>query len=111
MLIHYASNKLKNSMATATGIKKNYGTRAKQVSQRKSDLEAATTLDQMKYIPQSNCHALVGNRKGQFAVDISANHRIIFEPFHDPLPFKADGSLDWEKITEITIVAVGEDYH
>ncbi len=46
-----------------------------------------------------------------FAVDISGNHRIIFKPDHNPPPEKEDGGLDWSRVTDITIIAIGEDYH
>ena len=36
--------------------------------------------------------------------------RLIFMPFHDPIPTKADGGLDWTAVTAVVIVGV-EDYH
>ena len=92
-------------------LQKNYGTRAKLVNQRKSELEAAETLDTMRFIPAANCHELSGNHTGELAVDISQNHRIIFEPNHNPIPIKPDSGLDWTRVTKIIINAIGVDDH
>ena len=46
----------------------------------------------------------------QFALDISKNYRLIFEPNHKPLLKKKDGGLDLTRITSIKILQV-EDYH
>lgn len=98
-------------MATLFAIGANYGTRAKLVNQRKNELQAATALETMRNIPGANCHELKGNFNGLLAVDISGNHRIIFEPNHDSIPTKEDGGLDWKKVTDILILAIGTDYH
>ena len=65
----------------------------------------------MRNIPAANCHELEGNLKGKLAVDISGNHRIIFEPNYNPIPEKDNGGLDWSKVSEILILEIGEDYH
>lgn len=111
MRIGYKRNKLAKTVASPKDILKNYGTRAKLVKQRLDELAAAPTLEIMRTLPKANCHGLSGDRKGEFAVDISANHRIIFEPDHDPVPLKPNGEIDWTQITNITILDIGEDYH
>ena len=45
-----------------------------------------------------------------FALDISKNYRLVFEPNHKPLPKNKDGGLDLTRITSIKILRV-EDYH
>jgi len=67
-------------------------------------------LYDISLIPQANCHSLKGNLKGCFAVDISANYRILFEPNHYPLPTNVEGRLDLTLVTDIEILSV-EDYH
>ena len=111
MQITYDSNKLSKSVSTPREIQRNYGTKAKLVNQRLAELTAASNLGVLKTIPKANCHELSGKRKGQLAVDISGNHRIIFQPNHEPFPRKDDGGLDWNAITSILIVGIGEDYH
>lgn len=111
MEINYKSNKLKKSVKDASAIVKNYGTRAKLVKKRLEELTAAKNLSDMANMPQANCHELKNNRKGELAVDISGNHRIVFKPDYDNPPKKEDGGLDWAKVTQINIIEIGEDYH
>lgn len=110
MQIEYKTNKLKKSFSDSREIAKSYGTRAKNVKKRIEELIAASHLLDISMLPQANLHELKASRKGEFAVDISANYRITFVPANDPIPFKEDGGLDLQKITEIKINSV-EDYH
>lgn len=83
---------------------------ARKINQRIAELKAADNLLVMQMIPAARCHELTGNRKGELAVWVSVNHRLIFEPNHKPMPTKADGGLDWEAVTAITVIDI-EDYH
>lgn len=111
MQISYKNRKLEKSVKDAGAIIKNYGTQAKLVSKRLKELTAAPDLSDFKHIPQANCHELKHNRKGELAVDVSGNHRIVFIPEHEPLPLKEDGGLNWKQVTKIKIISIGEDYH
>jgi plasmid maintenance system killer protein len=108
--ISYKSNKLKKSLTEAKEMQKAFGDMAKKVNQRMKELSASDNLQVLKSIPAANCHELRGNRKGEFAVDISANYRIIFVPDHDPIPHMDDKSIDCIEITDIRILGT-EDYH
>lgn len=110
MQITYKSRKLETSLTDAKTTVAIYGTRAKKVNQRMKELNAAATLEVMNSIPAANCHPLKGSRSNQFAVVISGNWRIIFEPDHNPIPAKEDGSVDLSAITKITVLEV-RDYH
>ena len=55
-------------------------------------------------------HMLVGNRQGQYAVDLVHPLRLILEPRHDPVPVRDDGGIDTDRVTSITILEV-VDYH
>lgn len=111
MRIKYQHKKLQKATADLKSISKNYGVMAKKVIQRLKEIEASSTLEVLGKIPAARCHQLVGNFAGHLAVDVSKNHRIIFRPDHDPPPEKEDGGLDWSQVTDIIIVAIGEDYH
>lgn len=110
MKIDYKSNKLKKQLTEAREVQKAFGVNAKRVAQRIFEMENSPNLEVLKQIPAANCHLLKGDRKGQWAVDISANHRIVFELLHDPIPLKDDGSLDATKVDMIRILDTG-DYH
>ena len=83
---------------------------ARKVNQRLKDLTEADNLAIMKTIPAARCHELTGDRKGELAVDVSGNYRMIFEPSNEPIPKKGDGGLNWDEVTKIQINEI-EDYH
>ena len=110
MNIEYKNNKLRKQLGSASEIKKGFGVNAKRVSARLSDIEAAPNLAVLMQIPAANCHPLTANRKGDWALDISANYRMIFEISHDPIPAKEDNSINTILVTDIIITGT-EDYH
>lgn len=83
---------------------------AKKVSQRMEQLYSSPNLAVLISIPAANCHPLTGNRKGEWAVDISGNYRLIFEINQDPVPMKNDGNVDTILVTDIRILET-TDYH
>lgn len=110
MKINFKSKKLEKQLTIPKEISKAFGVMAKKVNQRMKELKSAETLETMRTIPAADCHELKNNRKGQLAVSISGNYRIIFIPDHDPVPVKDDGGMDWTSITIIEITEV-KDYH
>ncbi len=109
--VKYRTRKLEKLASNAKARRKELGDiRAKNFEKRISELRAADCLEDLRYLPQAGIHELSGNRKGQFAANLSGNYRLIFEPRDTPEPRKADGGWDW---TEITIVEITEitDYH
>ena len=110
MKIEYKKNKLQKQLSNASEIKKAFGVNAKRVSSRLDEIISSPNLAVLMQIPAANCHQLTGTRKGEWAVDISANHRLIFEISQDPIPTKADGSIDTILVTDIRILETG-DYH
>ena len=110
MIIEYSKNKLKKQLSTATEIKKAFGVNAKRVKSRLDDIEASPNLAVLIKIPAANCHSLGGDRKGEWALDISANYRLIFEISHDPIPKTEDNSINTLLVTDICIIEIA-DYH
>src|SRR5258706_5861591 len=110
MKIEYKSNKLKKQLTEPREVQKAFGVNAKRVVQRVSEMENSPNLEVLKQIPAANCHSLKGNRKDEWAVDISGNHRIVFEIFLNPIPLKDDGSIETTKVDCIRILGT-EDYH
>lgn len=110
MEITFKTNKLEKQLTNSSETLKTYGSNAKKILQRIAELSAANNLAEMVFLPAARCHELKGNRKGEIAVDIIKNDRIVFIPNHDPLPLKDDSGLDWSLVTDIEIIFVG-DYH
>ncbi len=111
MNLDFKTNKLKKQLTDLAEMKKAFGTSAKKVSQRMEDMLASDNLKVLCQLPQANCHPLTGNRKGEWAVDISGNHRIIFQVDHDPIPEDETGGINRVLVTDIRIISAGEDYH
>jgi plasmid maintenance system killer protein len=110
MEIRFRKNKLQKQMSSASEIKKAFGVMAKKVAARLDEIAASPNLAILMQIPAANCHALIADRKGQWALNISGNFRIIFEIDHDPIPLKDDGSVNTILVTIICVTDT-EDYH
>lgn len=83
------------------------GVGARKLRARLADLAAAGRVTDLV---AGRPHPLKGDRAGQFAVDLDGGRRLVFEPAHDPVPERPDGSPAWDQVTAIRIVYIG-DYH
>jgi plasmid maintenance system killer protein len=110
MNVEFSSNKLRKQLTSAKEIKKTFGVNAKRVQQRMDEIDASPNLAVLKKIPAANCHMLTGNRAGEWGLDISKNHRLIFEIDHDPVPKTGNNEIDAVRVTDIMILGE-EDYH
>jgi proteic killer suppression protein len=106
----FCSSKLEKECSDSKTRRKSFGEeRARRLGRRLDDLRAAATLAVMRTLP-GRCHALTGDLKGQIALDLDGPYRLIFEPADEPLPLDGNGSLDWNRVTVIRILRIG-DYH
>ncbi len=110
MEVSYKSKKLEKRLTDPKELLKAFGQLAKKIKMRLKNLKDADNLAIMRTLPAARCHELTGDRKGELAVDVSGNYRLVFEPNHDPAPQKEDGGLNWDEVTKIQINAI-EDYH
>ena len=110
MEISYKNRKLEKQLTDPRELAKSFGQLAVKIKMRLKNLKDADNLAIMRTIPAARCHELTGDRKGELAVDVSGNYRMIFEPLHNPIPKKDDGGLKWEEVTKIQINEI-EDYH
>lgn len=110
MDVAFATEKLAKAMNNDSKLSQTYGADlAKQIRKRLDDLDAATTLEDMRTLP-GRCEELTGDRAGQLSVRVSANDRLIFRPNHDPVPEREKGGLDWTQVTAIEVIEI-VDYH
>ena len=110
MEITFSSNKLEKQLTNPRDRAKAFGQIARKVSQRYEELKSSDALSVMRLFPAAGCHELTGDRKGELAVRVSGNYRMVFKPNHDSIPRKEDGGLDWDAVTAITILEI-TDYH
>lgn len=83
---------------------------ARKLEMRLVQFDAADNMASLSAIPGARPHPLSGDRSGEFAVTVHGGIRIVFAPWHDPLPQTADGGLDLSSVTAICITEIG-DYH
>jgi proteic killer suppression protein len=100
--ILFAKKKLEKICNNFKQLQKVYGEKqAKKIHQRLDELYAADSLSDISYLPPQRLHQLVGNRNGQFSVDVIYPYRLLFFAANDPLPLKDDGGVDLSKVTII----------
>lgn len=110
MDIDFADNKLeKYANNDRLMVRKLGKQRAEKYKKRLNDLNNATTLEDVRYLP-GKYHELKEDRKGQWACSLDDPYRLIFEPQEDPIPEDDDGKYIWDQITAITIIEI-IDYH
>lgn len=110
MEIRYKTKKLERQLTDPEEMAKSFGRISHKLNLRLQQLFYANNLAVLRTIPAARCHELVGQRKGEFAVHVSNNYRLIFEPYHDQIPKKNDGGIEWAEVTAIQIIGI-EDYH
>ena len=111
MKVYYPNNKLFKACSNTIEGNKRWGKAiADKVRLRITEFEAALSLEDISKLPPARCHELSNNRAGQLSVVLHGNMRLIFMPYHNPVPKQPSGGLDWSKVTEILVLEV-IDYH
>lgn len=90
-------------------VKKLGARRAELYKIRLDDLAAATTLEDVRYLP-GHFHELKEDRKGQWACDLDHPYRLIFQPHEEPIPEDENGRYIWIEITGVEILEI-TNYH
>lgn len=83
--------------------------RAKLFKSRLDDLDAAITLEDVRFLP-GNYHELKADRKGQWACDLDQPYRLIFKPHENPIPTDKNGKYIWIEITGVEVIEI-TNYH
>ena len=111
MEVTFRNRKLQRTFNSDKALRQAYGDSvARRIQTRLAVLKNAANLARVPTNPPERRHALIGNRKGQYAVNLDNRNRMVFIPNHDPVPLKEDGGVDLESVTSITILEV-VDYH
>lgn len=98
MDIEYRTKKLEKICTDASAAKKVYSIEmAERIQMRIDEIRASDSVESMIKYKIGRCHALKGDRAGQYAVDLIQPYRLIFE--------KNDKEIRIVRIIEIT------DYH
>lgn len=78
---------------------------ARRLRTRLAELSAATNVGALV---AGRPHPLVADRAGQFALDLDAGRRLVFEPADAHAPRTASGAIDWHAVRSVRIAFIGE---
>lgn len=96
--VTYKSNHLSRVCTDYSEAKREYGERmAYLIHQRIDQLKAADSVEMLVQFSIGRCHALSGNRKGEYAMDLVHPFRLVFQ--------NKSGSISVIRVINI------EDYH
>ncbi|NOC84530.1 type II toxin-antitoxin system RelE/ParE family toxin [Ruegeria sp. HKCCD6428] len=110
MHIEFSSSKLKRQLGSAAAMQKAYGNRAKRLQMRLGVLKSAACLADVPTDPPPRCHPLSGEYDGCYAVDVTGNWRLIFEPVSLSDNNGKSTAINLAEVTAIKILDV-VDYH
>lgn len=111
MEITFRNTKLAKELADEKTIFRKYGPdNGRRICQRLDDLRASENLETLRFLPQLRAHELTGDRAGQISVDVKHPRRLLLVPDHPETPRKADGGLDWLKITKVKILGISDTH-
>ena len=80
---------------------------ARKLQSRLADIEAAHDVTELI---AGSPHPLKGEREGDFSLKLHGAQRLVFRPAHNPLPRLEDRGIDWQNVTAVLIVEIG-NYH
>lgn len=79
MQVVYKNNKLESICTKASVAERKYDRRmAEKIQERIDQISSFPTVEMLIRFKVGGCHALTGDRKGQFAMDLVQPYRLIF---------------------------------
>lgn len=86
MQVNYKNRQIEKICTNASAATKKYGKRtAGLIHQRVDEIYAADSVEMLVQYRIGRCHQLVGDRKGQFAMDLEHPLRLVFEVIRDEI--------------------------
>lgn len=80
MQVNYKNRQIEKICTNASAATKKYGKRtAGLIHQRVDEIYAADSVEMLVQYRIGRCHQLVGDRKGQYAMDLEHPLRLMFE--------------------------------
>ncbi len=111
MIVTFRTKKLAKACNSEAEMLRHFGQqRATKLGNRLLELKAATNLNDISRLPPARCHELTGSRKGQLSLDLGHPYRLIIIPANEPVPRKADGGLDWGRVTQVEVIEIADTH-
>jgi plasmid maintenance system killer protein len=109
MELGYRSRKVQKLCTSRAEMERRLGSAmAAKLAQRISELLAVESLADLVMLPGPRCHELGADRDGQISLDLVHPMRLIIEPADESPPTKADGGLNWRRVTAVVIVEIAD---
>lgn len=79
MEVRFRTRKLRREYEDYREAEKAYGTQvARRYVERVNIIQHALDIEELKQLPGLRCHELKGDRRGQWAVNLTGFHRLVF---------------------------------
>jgi plasmid maintenance system killer protein len=109
MKVEYSKKALKKMCPDLQCIRSFGDLVGRKILQRIAEFNAADCLADLRHAPGRH-EELKGNRKRQLSCRLTANWRLIYQPFGRPHDYMENNALNWEKVVAVEIIEA-EDYH
>ena len=107
----FSSSKLAKLCSSYDQMVRQFGPRmAARLAMRLQQIEAATSLADLRHLSQLRAHELVGDRDEQISLDLVHPFRLILQVANDPVPRLAEGGLDWSFATSVIVLEVTDTH-
>ena len=108
MQITYASKAIQRLCEEDKHQRKQLGEqRAKRLKNRLAELRAVENVSQLRL---GRPHALTADRAGQYSVDLDGPMRLLFEPTDQPPPTLPSGGIDWQQVSGVRLLEIGDTH-
>ncbi len=108
MIVDYLDETIRRLCLEEKKAKRALGTEsAGKLKRRVADLRAARNVAELI---AGRPHPYKGPEERRFSLDLAGGQRLLFMPTLDPPPRKPDGGIDWDAVSEVTIVFLGDNH-
>jgi len=108
MQITYASKTIQRLCEEDKHQRKQLGEkRAKRLKNRLGELRAVENVRQLLL---GRPHALTADRAGQYSVDLDGPMRLLFEPTDQPPPTLPAAGIDWQQVSSVHLLEIGDTH-
>lgn len=107
MEIYFRTKRLQKICSKQSEMVRKLGTGcANRLKQRMAELRGAPALSDISHLSPPRLHALGGDRKGQYSVDLQHPQRLLFIIADETISLLEDGGVDKTKVLSVEIVEI-----
>lgn len=114
MQVSFINKKLAKLLGNQKETLRTYGPEnGKRILLRLQQVVDAANLAELAKLPQTRVHELIANRDEQISVDVKHPYRLLMildDASHQESPRKADGGLDWARITAVIVTEIADTH-